>query len=271
MMERSYIPTSPACGLWETQLADALDGLLSPADEKSFVAHMAQCPACAELFEESRRGREWLAYLEPNPEPPAQLLEKILARTGPGQPSDSDLATVGGVVALPSTWRKSGRLGRYAEPRLWMTAAMAFFSIALTLNMAGLHAGSMRWADLRPANLRGLVERRLMTASTPIIRFYEHSRLAYELQSRVREIRRGGQGESGDREQLRQQSSPSGSGVTKRDADKKDGGPETDAPQQSVNPADNNSLVTSLTYLERPAQPSGSAPAKRERSTVWIA
>ena len=45
MAERTNIPSSPACGLWETLLADALDGLLKPEDEATFAAHMAVCPA----------------------------------------------------------------------------------------------------------------------------------------------------------------------------------------------------------------------------------
>ena len=32
MAERTNIPNSPECGLWETLLADALDGLLKPED-----------------------------------------------------------------------------------------------------------------------------------------------------------------------------------------------------------------------------------------------
>ena len=46
---------------------------------------MAVCPACAALFEEARRGREWLEFLSPEPEVPAGLLDKILAQTGPGR------------------------------------------------------------------------------------------------------------------------------------------------------------------------------------------
>src|ERR1039458_1055003 len=85
MAERTNIPSSPACGLWETLLADALDGLLKPEDEATFTAHMAVCASCSALFEESRRGREWLEFLSPEPEVPAGLLDKILAQTGPGQ------------------------------------------------------------------------------------------------------------------------------------------------------------------------------------------
>ena len=84
MAERTFIPSSPACGQWETLLAEALDGLLKPADEATFSAHMAACPACAALFEEARRGREWLEFLSPEPEVPAGLLDKILARDGTG-------------------------------------------------------------------------------------------------------------------------------------------------------------------------------------------
>src|ERR1035438_9923792 len=85
MAERTHIPSSPACGQWETLLADALDGLLKPEDEATFATHMAACPACTAMFEEARRGREWLEFLSPEPEVPAGLLDKILAHTGPGQ------------------------------------------------------------------------------------------------------------------------------------------------------------------------------------------
>ena len=85
MASSTHIPNSPACGQWETLLADALDGLLRPEDEATFSSHMATCPACTALFEEARRGREWLEFLAAEPEVPEGLLDKILAATGPGQ------------------------------------------------------------------------------------------------------------------------------------------------------------------------------------------
>ena len=78
MPERTNIPASPACGQWETLLADALDGLLSPQDEAKFAAHKAVCPACAALYDEARKGREWLEFLGPEPEAPLGLLEKMV-------------------------------------------------------------------------------------------------------------------------------------------------------------------------------------------------
>ncbi len=98
MAERTHIPGSAACGEWETLLADALDGLLKPEDEATFTAHMAACPACAALYEEARKGREWLEFLSPEPEAPAGLLEKILAHTGPGHAAGAGWG-LGGAIA----------------------------------------------------------------------------------------------------------------------------------------------------------------------------
>src|ERR1019366_9669156 len=170
MTDRANIPTSPACGQWETLLADALDGLLRPEDEATFTAHMATCAACTQLFDEARRGREWLEFLSPEPEVPAGLLGKILAQTGPGQVAGYGLVTAGSnVVPMVPAWQRPGFVGRvrrFAEPHLLMTAAMAFFSIALTLNLTGVRLSSLRLSDLRPSAMRSFMERRLTMGFT---------------------------------------------------------------------------------------------------------
>jgi hypothetical protein len=286
MTERTFIPASPACGQWETLLADALDGLLKPEDEATFTAHMAVCPACAELFEEARRGREWLEFLSSEPEVPAGLLERLLAATGPGQTAGYALATGSGkVVTMIPAWQRPGLVGRvrrFAEPRLMMTAAMAFFSIAMTLNMTGVRLSDLRLSNLRPSAVRSFMERRLTMASTPIIRYYDHLRLVYEVQTRMRELRRttegGGEGQGEDNRRKPHDSTP---GESKQAPANKDGGSRVDPPQQSGNPSDgpaveptfNDSdfLETSLTFQHRPAHSGGSRKEKRERSTVWTA
>src|SRR5580692_10759599 len=100
MAERTNIPGSSACGEWETLLADALDGLLGPEEESKFIAHKATCQACAALYDEARKGREWLEFLSPEPEVPSGLLEKILAATGPGQTTDQEW--VGNAMPVPA-------------------------------------------------------------------------------------------------------------------------------------------------------------------------
>jgi hypothetical protein len=283
MAERTNIPSSPECGLWETLLADALDGLLKPENEATFTAHMAVCPACTALFEESRRGREWLEFLSPEPEVPAGLLDKILAQTGPGQVAGYGLVTSdSNVVPMPPAWQRPGFMGqirRFAEPRLLMTAAMAFFSIALTLNLTNVRLSSLRLSDLRPSSVRSFMERRITMASTPIIRYYDHLRFVYEVESRMRELRRTSESEDNTQQKPRN----AAPGESKQNPGRKDGGSRVDPPQQSVSPTINDAtdlLETSLTIPAltspttnhgRSALSGGSALEVRERSTSWTA
>ncbi len=290
MADRGNIPNSPACGLWETLLADALDGLLRPEDEVTFSSHMAVCASCTALFEEARRGREWLEFLSPEPEVPEGLLDKILAQTGPGHTSEYKLATAGNVVpmAIPA-WQRPGMMGRirrFAEPRLLMTAAMAFFSIALTLNMTGVKLTDFRLSNLRPTAVRSFMERRLTMASTPIIRYYDHLRLVYEVESRMREIRQNNQGKQ------QQQTQPVTPGESKQNLNRKDGGSRVDPPQQSGTPSlkDFDYQESSVSHHDRPMHFEGSSEpgnppqvlsavlgepefdmAIREGGTIWIA
>jgi hypothetical protein len=283
MAERTHIPSSPACGQWETLLADALDGLLRPEDEATFTAHMATCAACTALFEESRRGREWLEFLSPEPEVPEGLLDRILAQTGPGQVAGYGLVPgSSNVMPMPQPWQRPGFMGqvrRFAEPRLLMTAAMAFFSIALTLNLTDVKLSSLRLSNLRPTSVRSFVERRVTMASTPIIRYYDHLRFVYEVESRMRELRRTS--EDGSTQPKPKDSAP---GESKQNPGRKDGGSRVDPPQQSVSPTINDAtdlLEASLTFpvlpgtstarQEGPAHSGGSYLEVRERSTQWTA
>jgi hypothetical protein len=244
--ERANIPASPACGQWETLLVDAMDGLLRPEDESVFSGHMASCTACTEMFEQVRRGREWLTFLAPEPEVPAYLLDRILDETGHGKAdpakfAPATLAVAGGpnVMTMPPVWQRPGfaaRMRRFAEPRLLMTAAMAFFSIALTLSMTGVRFSAIKMTDLRPSTVRSVVERRIMTASTPFIRYYDHLRFVYEVESTMKEMRRNSESQS---QQKNERKTPATGG--EGESHKKDGGSKlnpNDAPQQTVNPPD---------------------------------
>ncbi|HUA92075.1 MAG TPA: zf-HC2 domain-containing protein [Terracidiphilus sp.] len=277
MAERTHIPSSPACGQWETLLADALDGLLLPADEATFAAHMAACPACTALFEEARRGREWLEFLSPEPEVPAGLVDKILAHTGPGHAAALPLVADGSMLpvaqGITPGWQRPGFMGfvhRFAEPRLMMTAAMAFFSIALTLNITGVRLTSLRLSDLRPMAIRSFMERQLTMASVPIIRYYDHLRFVYEVESKMRELRgttpEGQQQNDNNQQPNNVQPGESKKGPAGQNPPHKDGGSRVDPPQQSGNPGSwpapvisGEVLESSLTFEALPAHSGGSA------------
>ena len=293
MAELTHIPGSAVCGEWGTLLADAQDGLLKPEDEARLTEHMAACTACAALYEEARKGREWLEFLSPEPIAPHGLLEKILAHTGPGHAAGAGwglggvLLAPAGTAAIPAfvppVWQQPGFLARMrssVQPRLLMTAAMAFFSIALTLNMAGVRLTSLRLADLRPQMVRSFMERQLTMASVPIVRYYDHLRFVYEVESRVRELRGKGEGEGNGDE--RKQTQPATPGQTRQNPVQNPGSREgkshQNPPQQSVNPAAgpasdevNDFIETSLQLQDSSPQSGSSALRAWKRSKTWIA
>jgi hypothetical protein len=181
------------CDEWENLLADALDGTLSAADQAAFTRHQNDCALCAQMFKETDQGRAWMQYLTVEPEVPAGLLGKILART-------SETAGVGiqpGVAVpgrtLPARpWRRVmlPAVRQVLEPRLMMTAAMAFFSIALTLNLTGIKLTQLRAQDFQPARLRANLTRTFYSTNEQVTKYYENLRVVYEMESRVRELRR---------------------------------------------------------------------------------
>jgi len=289
MAERTQFPNSPACGAWETLLTDALDGLLTPADEATFSAHKAICPACAALYEEARKGREWLEFLSPEPEAPEGLLERVLARTGPGHVARGPLPAMAGSGVVPAfvvpVWQQPGffaRMRYVLQPRLVMTAAMAFFSIALTLSLTGVRLTTLRLADLRPRAVRSYMERQLNMASVPIVRYYDHLRFVYEVESRVRQMRSQSEGRGtdntspgGDDEQ--KQDHPASPGETKQNPGKNDGGGRLDPREEPNNsvaqPATGtmNDFVETSFHLQAKRAIRQLHKANTERGRVWIA
>jgi hypothetical protein len=175
-------------------LADALDGTLDARDAEAFDAHSKSCAAgCGELLEEAKRGSEWLRFLHETPEAPQGLLEKILAETA--GLSDAAPMTASGAVALPrQPWLgvPIALLQRHmAESRILMTLAMAFFSIALTLNLTGVRLNQLKLSDLSPSVLAASVSHQYYTTYGHLNRYYSNLRIVYELESRMNEMRGG--------------------------------------------------------------------------------
>lgn len=217
------------CAQCEAMLTDALDKTLSAADQATFDQHMAGCPSCAGMLADAQRGAAWMDMLHsPRPEPPANLLERILAQTSgftgssqakSGSPAEN-APTSSASPAKDSTRTPNTLLGRpmlvpgtatpaaafssgkvlpfrtrvtyslrslgqtMLQPRLAMTAAMAFFSIALTLNLTGIHLNQLRAGDLKPSSLL----RSCYEAKAKVVRYSDNLRVVYELESRVRDL-----------------------------------------------------------------------------------
>jgi hypothetical protein len=182
-------PGGLRCEEWELLLTDALDGRLPPAEAAAFAAHSTGCPACADLLAHARQGREWLGYLHTEPEIPADLVTRILDKTvGVGAvpvPLISGAGPGTGAAAAVMPWRRN-----FHEMRLLMTVAMAFFSIAVTMNLAGVKLSNLNMADLRPSTIGGALSRQFYGAQGTVVKFYNNLRFVYQLESRMRELRR---------------------------------------------------------------------------------
>ncbi len=190
----SGTPRSLSCADAELLFTGNADNTLHAADQAALDAHLSTCPACTDALAQARRGKAWLAMLldsDVHPEPPAGMVENILALTG-GQPLGTKSTIAPATPRKPAPWASvnlaavSGGMRRAGlfEPRLMLTAAMAFFSISLTLNVMGIHL-----YDLQPTHLRRTVTRTYFTANAHVVRYYENLRIVYELQSRLSELR----------------------------------------------------------------------------------
>ena len=67
-----------------------------------------------------------------------------------------------------------------------MSFAMVFFSFTLVLNFAGLRLSDVRRVDLRPKALA----RTYYETSAKVVRYYDNIRFVYEIESRVRDLKR---------------------------------------------------------------------------------
>jgi hypothetical protein len=211
-----------ACIVCEAMLPEALDGGLSEAEQRAFDKHLAGCVECASELSEAQRGAAWLSMLKTQtPEPPATLLARILAETTGAQtlapaavivPAPSFIAEdipqnangwgfrnavvdqpagSGFAIRLKSLRRSMTEMFSIEsarstfQPRFAMTAAMAFFSIALTLNLTGVHLGSLRAENFTPSGL----QRTVADTGASISRTFQNNRMVYQLESRVNELR----------------------------------------------------------------------------------
>src|SRR5437868_10040694 len=210
-------------------LADALDSTLSATDQAAFDLHLAGCPSCATMMADAQRGHAWMEMLKsPRPEPPIALLERIIAQTS-GQTAAQTAAAQKPPIVLGSTdrlpppatipgrptlvpasmaqpafstnvlpfrtriahaFRSVGQT--MLQPRLAMTAAMAFFSIALTLNLTGVRLSALRASDFKPSNIM----RSASQAKASVVQYTDNLRVVYELESRVRDLQRSSDDDS---------------------------------------------------------------------------
>jgi hypothetical protein len=193
-------PTPPAeggggaqmqCAEFEALLMEALDGELSDERRTGFDAHRRACVICGPMFADAEAGRMWLRSLEPVEAPP-YLVHNILAATtgvvGRG------LAAAGTSVGQPLAGRARAWWESWfrpfeafvRQPRFVMSFGMIFFTFSLVVSAAGVKPADVAKIDLRPAALRHAYN----DAQIKVIHYYDNIRFVYEIESKVRELKR---------------------------------------------------------------------------------
>jgi len=180
------------CTEFEALLSDALEGQLSPARKESFEAHRRVCAVCGPLFADVQAGQRWLRELEAV-EPPAYLVHNILVATS-GVVSTRAVAATAGGRTTPFGERLRERWDSFftplaafvRQPRFVMSFGMIFFSFSLALNAAGVKASDVAKVSLRPSALRHAYN----DAQIKVVKYYDNIRFVYEIESKVRELKR---------------------------------------------------------------------------------
>jgi hypothetical protein len=190
-------PPQINCARCEAAISDAIDSSLGLDGDffpthirQAMELHLAGCAACARLYDEAQRGQAWLGFLKAErPTPPESLAARILAQTSlhPMNAIAPALAVVGATPAQPRGFRMPSFAAIRSvlfHPQLAMTAAMAFFSITLTMNVTGVKLGQIHVADLSPSSL----QRRFYQADAQVIRYYDNLRVVNDVESNVAKI-----------------------------------------------------------------------------------
>ncbi|MGB9203324.1 MAG: zf-HC2 domain-containing protein [Terriglobales bacterium] len=178
------------CSEFEALLSDALEGQLSGARKESFEAHRRVCSICGPLFADVQAGQQWLRALDPV-EPPVHLVHNILAATS-GVVSTRPATATGTTTPFGERLRERwdsffAPLAAFVrQPRFVMSFGMIFFSLSLGLNVAGVKPADVAKVNLRPSALRHAYN----DAQIKVVKYYDNIRFVYEIESKVRELKR---------------------------------------------------------------------------------
>jgi Putative zinc-finger len=192
------------CPEVEALLAEALDGTLQGPKLAAFEAHAQDCASCRTMVADARAGMLWLTGLD-EAEPPRNLVHNILAQTIGALPSEHAMP-----APRPEGWfeklkaRLTPVFAPVATPRFAMSFGMAFFSITMLLGVAGFHLSDLRRMDLSSK----AITKTYYATEARVIRYYENMRLVYEIESRVRDLKRAATPENNTQQPQQKQEAP---------------------------------------------------------------
>ncbi|MDE1178148.1 MAG: zf-HC2 domain-containing protein [Edaphobacter sp.] len=280
------------CARCEALLADALDHTLSADEQAVFDLHLTTCADCSRMYMDARRGADWLVMLkDAQPEPGGDLLARILATTGPrvevSEPETSfePNTLLGRPVAVPQAVPAAAYGAKvlpfrqrvvnafhiqtlrhtFMQPRLAMTAAMAFFSIALTMNLTGIHLTQLRASDFTPSSIR----RSFYDTNARVARSIDNLRVVYELESRVRDLQQHDNEESAPASQAAPSGDQQNDQKTPEEHKQPAPRPRSGSSRSNV-PGNSRQFTASVTNHNHSVQPGSPQPAVRLTQVSFV-
>jgi anti-sigma factor RsiW len=162
------------CEQTEARLSDYLDGLLQPAEQTAFDAHVPSCERCAPLVASVAHLLTSMHAME-ELEPPPQLIYSILDKTlGPRDSLTGWRAALAWIRGL-------------ANPRLVYGAVSLAATFMVIATASGFSWRKPKLADLRPATVYRNADRQAHLVYARSTKFVSDLRVVYEIQARWHE------------------------------------------------------------------------------------
>jgi len=174
----------------ENLVSDYLDGTLGSGQETQVSEHLAECGSCRELIDDVRRAMELCRPAEDLIPAPWLVSRILLATSGAPKATLRDRLA----AALDPAW----------QPRFAYGVAMAVFSFSMIVNAAGINLKTLRFADLNPRTWMHQAGRNGHLLYARAEKFYYDLRVVYEIEWRLKQLRR----QPGDAETDQQQLTP---------------------------------------------------------------
>ena len=198
------------CSEFEALLADALDDAVAADARPAFDAHGRSCAVCGPMLAEALEGMVMVRGMV-ELEPPKNLVHNILAATSRKEATAEQIAEeakLGWMERLRRGMRP--QVGGLLHSRFAMSFAMAFFSLSITLTLAGVKITDVKNMVENPSLLRKNVVLGYTNVEAKVTSYYENLRLVYQVQAKVRELKKNAApaAEPGENRQQNRKSAP---------------------------------------------------------------
>jgi hypothetical protein len=203
------------CSEFEALLADALDNALGADSRPAFDEHGRSCAVCGPMLAEALEGMVMVRGMA-ELQPPKNLVHNILAATSRKEATAEQIAEQAKLGWMDRLRRSvTPGLGGLMHSRFAMSFAMAFFSLSITLTLAGVKVTDVKNMVEHPSLLRKNMVLGFTNVEAKVTSYYENLRLVYQVQAKVRELKKNtapAEGSGGENRQQNRKSAPEDGG-----------------------------------------------------------